>query len=68
LPITHGTPKKCSAKQHEGAIIAHGVPSAEGVREALADVVRGVIVPGFATNGLDVRALERWVRASMPVA
>ena len=57
-----------SAASHEGAIIAHGVPSADGVREALADVVRGVILPGFATNGLDVRALERWVRAGMPVA
>lgn len=56
-----------SAASHEGAITEHGVPSADAVREALADVVRGVIVPGFATNGLDVRALERWVRAGMPV-
>lgn len=56
-----------SAASHEGSHTTHGVPSAEAVREALSEVVRGVIVPGFATNGLDVRALERWVRGGMPV-
>ena len=34
-------------------------------RVALDEVVTGVLVPGFAHVGLDVRALERWAAAGL---
>lgn len=55
-----------SATTHSHAYAAHGVPAADDVREALAETVREVLVPGFEHVGLDVRALSQWVRAGMP--
>lgn len=55
-----------SATRHERSFTAHGVPSGEAVREALHEVMREVMVPGFAHVGLDTRNLEIWVRAGMP--
>lgn len=57
-----------SATTHTHAYAANGVPSAEAVREALAETVREVLLPGFEHVGLDVRALSLWVRAGMPTA
>jgi len=57
-----------SATTHTHAYAAHGVPSADAVREALAEVVREVLLPGFEHVGLDVRALSLWSRAGMPTA
>lgn len=55
-----------SATTHTYSYEAHGIPRADAVREALAEVVRTVLIPGFAHVGLDVRALELWSRAGMP--
>lgn len=55
-----------SATTHQHSFAAQGVPSAEAVRSALHEVVREVMLPGFAHVGLDVRGLERWVRAGLP--
>lgn len=55
-----------SATTHAVAYAAHGVPRGDDVREALAEVVRDVLLPGFEHVGLDVRALARWARAGMP--
>jgi hypothetical protein len=57
---------RTSAASHTEAHVAHGVPHAEAVRAALDEVVREVLVPGFARAGLDVRGLERWARAGLP--
>ncbi len=43
-----------------------GVPHRDAVRAALDEVVNGVLLPGFAHVGLDVRALERWVARGAP--
>jgi hypothetical protein len=56
---------RASAASHTEAYEAHGVPRAEAVRAALDEVVREVLVPGFAHAGLDVRGLERWARAGL---
>ncbi len=55
-----------SATTHTVAFESHGVPRGDAVREALSEVVREVLLPGFAHVGLDVRHLERWARAGMP--
>lgn len=55
-----------SAATHTYSFEAHGIPNADAVRGALADVIREVMIPGFAHVGLDVRALELWSRAGMP--
>ncbi|MBL8678113.1 MAG: hypothetical protein JNK05_03065 [Myxococcales bacterium] len=55
-----------SATTHTYSYESHGIPSADAVREALGEVVRTVLIPGFAHVGLDVRALELWSRAGMP--
>lgn len=57
---------RTSAASHLDAHEEHGVPRAEAVRAALDEVVREVLVPGFARAGLDVRGLERWARAGLP--
>jgi hypothetical protein len=56
---------RTSAASHDQRLEAHGIPRAEAVREALDEVVREVLVPGFAYVGLDVRALERWAAQGM---
>lgn len=43
-----------------------GVPHRDAVHAALDEVVLGVLVPGFAHVGLDVRALEHWVARGAP--
>lgn len=66
LTLTNLREWRQSATTHASAYEPHGVPRAEAVREALDEVVRGVLLPGFEHVGLDTRALARWVRAGMP--
>ncbi len=66
LTLTNLREWQRSAATHTHAFERHGVPRAEAVREALAEVVRDVLLPGFEHVGLDTRALARWVRAGMP--
>lgn len=66
LTLTNLREWQQSAATHTLAHAPHGVPRAEAVREALAEVVRDVMLPGFEYVGLDTRALARWVRAGMP--
>jgi hypothetical protein len=68
LPLTVANLRewRTSAASHTEAHEAHGVPRAEAVRAALDEVVREVLVPGFARAGLDVRGLERWIRTGLP--
>lgn len=68
LTLTNLREWQQSATTHTRAFAPHGVPRAEDVREALAEVVRDVMLPGFENVGLDTRALARWVRAGMPTA
>ncbi|MEQ8890502.1 MAG: diiron oxygenase, partial [Sandaracinaceae bacterium] len=48
------------------ALAAHGVPPKEVAVEALDAAARDLLVPAFRHVGLDTRALERWVTASLP--
>ncbi|MFO0628199.1 MAG: hypothetical protein U0325_21680 [Polyangiales bacterium] len=66
LTLTNLREWQQSATTHTHAYEAHGVPRADDVREALAEVVRDVLVPGFAHVGFDVRALTAWCHAGMP--
>ncbi len=67
LPLTIANLREWrnSAASHTDSYETQGVPRAEAVREALDEMVREVLVPGFARAGLDVTGLERWARAGL---
>ncbi len=68
LAVTNLREWRKSSVSESALLEQHGVPRAEAVRAALEDVVRGVLLPGFAHVGLDVRGLEAWVRQGMPTS
>jgi len=57
-----------AARIYPDDLAAHGAPPAEVVEDALLIAFRDLVIPGFATVGLDVTALTSWLVAGAPTA
>jgi hypothetical protein len=48
----------------EGAFPDHGCPSGDAIERAALATIRDVVLPGFASAGIDVAAAWRWLEAA----
>jgi hypothetical protein len=50
----------------EGAVPEHGCPSGPAIERAALATIRDVVIPGFASAGIEVAAARRWLEAGPP--
>ena len=50
----------------EGAVAAHGCPSAAAIEEAAAGLLNALVLPGFAAAGIDVTEARRFIAGEVP--